>query len=47
MFQEYPKWLYPVDGDPVLVESAEEEAELSPKDEPVKRGPGRPKKAAD
>ena len=72
MYQEYPKWLYPENGAPVLVQDAEEEAALSgtPEpdadpapapaadeaiphavseiphavSEPVKRGPGRPRK---
>jgi hypothetical protein len=29
MYQEYPKWLYPKNGAPVLVQDAEEEAALS------------------
>lgn len=29
MFQEFPKWLYPENGEPVLVQDAEEETALS------------------
>lgn len=55
MFQEYPKWIYPEQSDPVLVRSAEAEAQVlgepfsaAPKLEPelLKRGPGRPRKGA-
>jgi hypothetical protein len=34
MYQEYPKWLYPENGAPVLVQDAEEEAALSGTPEP-------------
>lgn len=51
MFQEYPKMVYPEGGDPVVVQDAEQEAAVmgkpAPQPEPVKRGPGRPRKVAD
>lgn len=34
MFQEFPKWLYPENGEPVLVQDAEEEAAVMGAPEP-------------
>lgn len=45
-FQEYPKHLHLADGSVVVVASREEEAAHTPApavEEPVKRGPGRPR----
>lgn len=46
MFQDYPKWIndpnHPDGG--FVVFDAEEEEKLKPKEEEVKRKPGRPKK---
>lgn len=47
MFQEYPKWVTPKDGEAVIVQDKAEEDKVLGKEEPKeeeKRGPGRPRK---